>query len=355
MWNMGNCAFDRCWNNPTAKHIEIFSEGTVREKPCWCNFNALLCTLKSEHYSAAIILKPICDVEIEKVTFTHPINPTTFKPISMWAAFMDAIPLLCLIISKNLPQVGHEEVVQRQRRVIKLSVDFCCSCCSVCTLTVHHSELEEQWSSTGSKIHTDIWAYGLSIGVKRTIWKSTLYKEFCSFFLFRTKNVYFHVTSESDNAGPLMFWKTIGNHDEYLIKLFFRQNRYFVFLSGDLLKSHDKTQDKKKLRKIRCKVRNFFTKCFLNIWIHHLVDQLKRKHCPSKKAESTESIKELTDNIESWLHSKNETSIVLALDDVSNSNNLVFTETLFQLLNKYWQEHIQKADGRSTALLRVPT
>lgn len=121
-------------------------------------------------------------------------------------------------------------------------------------------------------------------------------------------------------------------------------------LSGDLLKSHDKTQDKKKLRKIRCKVRNFFTKCFLNIWIHHLIDQLKRKHCPSKKAESTESVKELIDNIESWLHSKNETSIVLALDNVSNSNNLVFTEKLFQLLNKYWQENIQKADGRRKAL-----
>lgn len=121
-------------------------------------------------------------------------------------------------------------------------------------------------------------------------------------------------------------------------------------LSGDLLKSHDKTQEKKRLRKIRCKVRNFFTKCFLNIWIHHLIDQLKRKHCPSKKAESTESIKELIDNVESWLHSKNETSIVLALDNVSNSNNLVFTEKLFQLLNKYWKEYIQKADGRSKAL-----
>lgn len=118
-------------------------------------------------------------------------------------------------------------------------------------------------------------------------------------------------------------------------------------LSGDLLKSHDKAQEKNKLRKIRCKVRHFFTKCFLNTWIHHLIDQLKRKHCPSKKAESTESIKELIDNIESWLHSKNETSIVLALDNVSNSNHLVFTEKLFQLLSKYWQEHIQKAEGRS--------
>lgn len=121
-------------------------------------------------------------------------------------------------------------------------------------------------------------------------------------------------------------------------------------LSGDLLNAHDTTQGKKKLRKIRCKVRNFFTKCFLNVWIHHLIDQLKRTHCPSNKAESTQSIKELTDNIESWLHSKNETSIVLALDEVSNSNKLVFTETLFQLLDQYWHEHVQKFDGQSGGL-----
>lgn len=126
---MGNCAFTRCLNNLTAKYVVIFSEGTVREKCRICNFNALLSIVKSEHYSAAIILKPIWEVEIEKVTptitFTHPINPTTFEPISMWAVFTDTIPLLCLIISKNLSQVGHVEVVQR--RVIKLSVEFCCS------------------------------------------------------------------------------------------------------------------------------------------------------------------------------------------------------------------------------------
>lgn len=38
--------------------------------------------------------------------------------MSKWAAFTDAIPLLCLIISKKLPRSGHVEVVQRQRRVL---------------------------------------------------------------------------------------------------------------------------------------------------------------------------------------------------------------------------------------------
>lgn len=118
-------------------------------------------------------------------------------------------------------------------------------------------------------------------------------------------------------------------------------------LSGHLLSSNGKIQEKKTLRKTRCKVRNFLAKCFLNIWIRRLLDQLKRKHCPSKKADSAEAVKELIENIESWLHSKNETSIVLALDNVSSSKDLVFTEKLCNFLYKYWQENMYKPDGVS--------
>lgn len=118
-------------------------------------------------------------------------------------------------------------------------------------------------------------------------------------------------------------------------------------LSGHLLSSSGETQEKKTLRKTRCKVRNFLTKCFLNIWIRRLLDQLKKKHCPSKKADSAEAVEGLIENIESWLHSKNETSIVLALDNVSSSNDLVFTEKLCNFLQKYWQENIYKPDGVS--------
>lgn len=120
--------------------------------------------------------------------------------------------------------------------------------------------------------------------------------------------------------------------------------RAISILSGHLLSSNDKIKEKKTLRKTRCKVRNFLTKCFLNIWIRRLLDQLKRKHCPSKKADSAEAVKELIDNIESWLRSKNETSIVLALDNVSSSNDLVFTEKLCNFLYKYWQENVYKPD-----------
>lgn len=115
-------------------------------------------------------------------------------------------------------------------------------------------------------------------------------------------------------------------------------------LSGHLLNSSGGIQERNILRKTRCKVRNFLTKCFLNIWIRRLLDQLKRTHCPSKKADNAEGVKELVDNMESWLHSKNETSIVLALDDVSSSNDLVFTEKLCKCLYKYWQENVSKPD-----------
>lgn len=116
-------------------------------------------------------------------------------------------------------------------------------------------------------------------------------------------------------------------------------------LSGQLLRPSGKIQEKKTSRKTRCKLRNFLTKCFLNIWIRRLLDQLKRKHCPSKKADSAEAIKELIENIQSWLHSKNETSIVLALDNVSSSNDLVFTEKLCNFLYKYWQKNMYRPDG----------
>lgn len=118
-------------------------------------------------------------------------------------------------------------------------------------------------------------------------------------------------------------------------------------LSRHLLRSSDKIQDQKILRKTRCKVRNFLTKCFLTIWIRRLLDQLKRKHCPSKKADSAEAVEELIENIQSWLHSKNETSIVLALDNVSSGNDLVFTENLCNFLHKYWQENIYRPDDVS--------
>lgn len=116
-------------------------------------------------------------------------------------------------------------------------------------------------------------------------------------------------------------------------------------LSGHLLSSSERVQEKQSLRKTRCKVRNFLTKCFLNVWIRRVLDQLKRKHCPSKKDDSAEAVKELIDNIESWLHSKNETSIVLALDKVSNCNDLVFTKKLCNFLYKYWQENVYRPYG----------
>lgn len=118
-------------------------------------------------------------------------------------------------------------------------------------------------------------------------------------------------------------------------------------LSGHLLRSSSKIQEKTSLRKTRCKLRNFLTKCFLNIWIRRLFDQLKKKHCPSKKADCAEAVKELIENIESWLHSKNETSIVLALDNVSSSNDLIFTDKLCNFLYKYWQDNMYRPDGVS--------
>lgn len=109
-------------------------------------------------------------------------------------------------------------------------------------------------------------------------------------------------------------------------------------LSGQLLSSNEKGQQEKNLRKIRCRVRHFLTKCFLNIWIRRLFEKLKKKHWPCKKVHNAESVQELVGNVESWLESKNETSVFIALDDAASSSDLVFAETLSHMLYKQCQD-----------------
>lgn len=111
-------------------------------------------------------------------------------------------------------------------------------------------------------------------------------------------------------------------------------------LSGQLLGSSDKGQQENNLRKIRCKVRHFLTKCFLNIWIRRLFEKLKKKHWPGKKVDNAESVQELVGNVESWLESENETSVFIALDNATSSSDLVFAETLSHMLYKHCQDNI---------------
>lgn len=69
--------------------MNIFTDGTLREKCRRCNLNALLCIVKSEGSFTAITPKPIWEVEMEKVTpqYSLPILLTQ-PPLSQSASWL---------------------------------------------------------------------------------------------------------------------------------------------------------------------------------------------------------------------------------------------------------------------------
>ncbi|CAF90186.1 unnamed protein product [Tetraodon nigroviridis] len=103
-------------------------------------------------------------------------------------------------------------------------------------------------------------------------------------------------------------------------------------LSEDIGTLLDGTRAKKNPLKLsKRKIINFFARCFLKVWIHCLVGQLRRQHPELRTGEGGKAAKAIVAAITSWLESDQQNSLVLGFHTATTEESL-FTQTVSELI-----------------------
>ncbi|CAF90651.1 unnamed protein product [Tetraodon nigroviridis] len=103
-------------------------------------------------------------------------------------------------------------------------------------------------------------------------------------------------------------------------------------LSEDIGTLLDGTRAKKNpLKLCKRKIINFFARCFLKVWIHRLVGQLRRQHPELRTGEGGKAAKAIVAAITSWLESDQQNSLVLGFHTATTEESL-FTQTVSELI-----------------------
>ncbi|CAF91191.1 unnamed protein product, partial [Tetraodon nigroviridis] len=103
-------------------------------------------------------------------------------------------------------------------------------------------------------------------------------------------------------------------------------------LSEDIGTLLDGTRAKKNPLKLsKRKIINFFARCFLKVWIHCLVGQLRRQHPELRTCEGGKAAKAIVAAITSWLESDQQNSLVLGFHTATTEESL-FTQTVSELI-----------------------
>ncbi|TWW80046.1 hypothetical protein D4764_10G0010760 [Takifugu flavidus] len=90
-----------------------------------------------------------------------------------------------------------------------------------------------------------------------------------------------------------------------------------------------KKEKKNPLRLRKEKIANLFSKCFLNVWIRHLISQLRKQHPMLRRGDSSESVRSLVVTVTSLVD--NDTSLVNGFQEMTSSHKSVFQETTTRL------------------------
>ena len=83
---------------------------------------------------------------------------------------------------------------------------------------------------------------------------------------------------------------------------------------------------------VRLKIKNFFAKCFVEVLIWRLVEELRKKYPQKVKAETSESVQSLIDEVIKRLQDGEENSLVLWFNDASNDKVLDFSKEMTDLI-----------------------
>lgn len=103
-------------------------------------------------------------------------------------------------------------------------------------------------------------------------------------------------------------------------------------LSEDIGSLLDGTGGRKNpLKLCKRKIINFFARCFLKVWIHRLVSQLRRQHQELRTGEGGAAAKAIVAAVTSWLESDQQNSLVLGFHTATSEESL-FTRTVSELI-----------------------
>ncbi|TWW80047.1 hypothetical protein D4764_10G0010770 [Takifugu flavidus] len=97
-----------------------------------------------------------------------------------------------------------------------------------------------------------------------------------------------------------------------------------------------KKEKKNPLRLCKEKIANLFSKCFLNVWIRHLISQLRKQHPMLRRGDSSESVRSLVVTVTSLVD--NDTSLVNGFQEMTSSHKSVFQETTTNFVPQYNDE-----------------